>query len=288
MATSAYHYSETYPWEYHSASRLRSKWEKAQRIRGLAGSIGLANTTRIIWDRFIGDGQEHFITPHPKSLRFPVHMTTRRGDALVYHEVINDEVYRLPDDIRAEINGKPIVDIGANIGLAAIYFASRYPDSPVTAIEPHPRNYRILDMNAGSYGDQITVMKAALGAQPGDIGSVNTEGDPDNHVAHLFTDRYVEAAASEVVSPALTGEDIAGRLADLGRIGLLKIDIEGAEKEVFESYSVHPLLEQTDLLMIETHDRYVPGSSRAVRNAAAANGLHQSSPDGGHTTIYSR
>ena len=45
---------------------------------------------------------------------------------------------------------------------------------------------------------------------------------------------------------------------------MLKMDIEGAEKEVFESCH---LINSIEAMVIETHDRMKPGSTEAVKTA---------------------
>jgi hypothetical protein len=52
-----------------------------------------------------------------------------------------------------------------------------------------------------------------------------------------------------------------------GRVDLLKMDVEGAEKEVFESSAAW--IENIDAIVIELHDRYKPGCSRAFFTSIA-------------------
>ena len=46
-------------------------------------------------------------------------------------------------------------------------------------------------------------------------------------------------------------------------IDVLKIDIEGAEKEVFESVFEN-WIEHTKVIVVETHDRFKAGTSKAL------------------------
>ena len=52
-------------------------------------------------------------------------------------------------------------------------------------------------------------------------------------------------------------------------INLLKINIEGAEKEVFEAADVHDWLSKTAVIAIELHDRVKRGCSSAMFRALA-------------------
>ena len=51
------------------------------------------------------------------------------------------------------------------------------------------------------------------------------------------------------------------------RVDLLKVDIEGSELEVFSSNT--EWLNDVRAILIETHDRFIPGSTAAVRKATA-------------------
>ena len=68
---------------------------------------------------------------------------------------------------------------------------------------------------------------------------------------------------------------------ELESIDILKVDIEGAEKEVFETCD---WIDAINCLMIETHDRFKPGSSAAV-DAVTAEFF---SSKHGETTVYVR
>jgi hypothetical protein len=51
------------------------------------------------------------------------------------------------------------------------------------------------------------------------------------------------------------------------RVNLLKLDIEGSEKEVFSN--ARPWIDRVDAISIELHDRFRPGCSRAFFGAVA-------------------
>jgi hypothetical protein len=55
---------------------------------------------------------------------------------------------------------KVIVDAGANIGLASIYFSNKFPDSKIIAIEPEESNLEILRKNIAPYDNIIPVCGA--------------------------------------------------------------------------------------------------------------------------------
>src|SRR5258708_24737589 len=58
-----------------------------------------------------------------------------------------------------------IIDAGANIGAAALYFSFRFSGSKVIAIEPEKKNCELLKMNCA--GLDIRIVEAALGCEAG-------------------------------------------------------------------------------------------------------------------------
>jgi hypothetical protein len=84
----------------------------------------------------------------------------------------------------------------------------------------------------------------------------------------------------------LTFDELMERFS-LDSIDVLKVDIEGAEKEVFASSG--KWLDKVGMLVIELHDRFKPGCRKAVMDAAVGfnntwecgeNSFFARSPDG--------
>jgi FkbM family methyltransferase len=56
-----------------------------------------------------------------------------------------------------------IIDAGANIGLASVYFASRFPNARILAIEPERKNFEILVKNVERYPNVQPILGALWG-----------------------------------------------------------------------------------------------------------------------------
>jgi FkbM family methyltransferase len=174
-------------------------------------------------------------------------------DAQVFHKVFLGKEY----DLNLPQNARTIVDAGANVGYAAVWFAMRYPGARVIAIEPDEENFAILRTNCASFPD-ITCVFGALWSHDTTLELRRN--------AKSWGSRTVEGASGTV--PAYSLNTIM-REHGLQEIDILKVDIEGAEKEVFSAPD-RGWLDRTGCIAVETHDRFMPGSRAAVHEAAAA------------------
>jgi FkbM family methyltransferase len=186
--------------------------------------------------------------PHPVQLRL------RSTDVELCQQLLVNAQY----DLALPQPPKVIVDAGANIGLSAIFFANRYPGATIIAIEPDSSNYKMLTQNIALYPSIIAV-RGALWSENKEIGLV----DPGaGHTAYQTQDRSEPGLQ---VVPGLTLDRLMSNF-NIRFIDLLKIDIEGSEKEVFES----PFLwiSRVGVIAIEIHDWFRPGCGKTVRAAA--------------------
>jgi len=159
-------------------------------------------------------------------------------------------------------SGEPvfIVDGGANIGLTSIFFANKYPAARIVSIEPEINNFRLLQKNASRYTNIIPLNKAIWHKN-------NTIQIKD----HGWGSRgFVIEELDNPGDASIQAVSIAGLLKeyDVETIDILKLDIEGSEKEVFES-GYQDWLPSVKCLMIELHDRMKEGSSRSVFRAVS-------------------
>lgn len=264
---------------------------RARALRDLVGVFGLKDSVVIVNDRLTGGGRardrERAVSSQHSGLRHDFMLTYAWPDFATFREVVAHDEYRLPPSLDYIVNGQVIVDIGANIGTSAAYFATHHPKSPIVAIEPHPRNADLLRRNSTPYGGQILVLERALSKDTREVPLANPESEiQGHHNSYLFSHDPAETAVQRTV-PSITPSEILVVADYPQRIGLLKIDIEGAEKEIFASSAIDPLLQRTEVLAIETHDRHVPGCADAVMQAIERNKL-QRFRQSGHVSFFNR
>lgn len=89
--------------------------------------------------------------------RFPFVLRFPSSDPDTFEQIFVSNEY----DFLVETQPQIIVDAGANIGLASIYFANNYPEAKIIAIEPEQSNFELLKKNVAPYPN-IIPLQAAL------------------------------------------------------------------------------------------------------------------------------
>jgi FkbM family methyltransferase len=160
-------------------------------------------------------------------------------------------------DFSLEPEPEVIIDAGANIGLASIYFANRYPKARIIAIELAPSNFEVLLKNTRHY-NQIQEVNAGLWHK-NELLKFDDGGS--NHWGYQV-DNSIKGNSVSVES--VTTSEIMNKF-NIQKIDFFKIDIEGAEAEVF-SGNYAEWLPMVRFMMIEFHDRMRPDSSQPIRS----------------------
>lgn len=159
--------------------------------------------------------------------------------------------YSIPPECRLDRSEvKVVLDIGANIGIASIYFANVFPHAVVHAFEPEPANCEILRANAQS-NPRIKVHPIALGAEDGELKLFDSD-DQANLGGFSAHELGVDTARSKSVPVRHAGR----ALATLGihRVDIIKIDTEGSEWEILTAMD-RAFLASATLIMGELHGR---------------------------------
>lgn len=191
-----------------------------------------------------------------------------------------------------DIDGLPeqprtIVDLGANIGLSVLWFALKYPAADVIALEPDPANFRQLQRNTLQLGRRAQVVNAAIWYDERTL-SLKTHADD----GHYLQGWGAQTVAIEAAPTADTTTQVAAwpmgklrRVFGFERIDILKVDIEGAERELFAAPD-RSWLDDVETVVIETHDRFRPGSHAAVTQALAQDFV--ALPQSGENHVFRR
>ncbi len=196
---------------------------------------------------------------HLQKLRFPIYLRPKSSDLLTFHQIFTFKEY----DINLGFIPRFIIDAGANIGLASIFFANKFPETKIIAIEPENSNFEMLEKNTKDY-ENVLLNKRALSNESNlsfdvvDKGFGNWGFVTEIHDLNIIH-KVVDTVRSITIDEILIENN-------LEYLDLLKIDIEGGEKKLFES-NYENWLPKTKCIIIELHDGITKGSSKSFFNA---------------------
>ena len=191
----------------------------------------------------------------------PVLVRPRTSDVGAFEQVFLRGDYRFS----TKLSFKFIVDCGANVGYATIYFANRFRSARILAIEPERGNFELLVKNTACYGN-VERKRAALWPRKTQIDLTNPASASDH-----WSFRAQEGIPSAESVDTITMLDLLD-LSPHGEIDMLKLDIEGAERDIFAS----PLLEwlsKVKVLIVELHDWIWPDCSAKFNQAISGRGF---------------
>ena len=188
--------------------------------------------------------------------------TGRIGDLFILYEVLAFNAYRIPPPLIAPDKVETIIDCGANIGMASLYFASAYPAARIYGVEADPENFAVLRSNTAGE-PRIVPIHGCIVPTPQDTVLFNNHGPAWGRKLGDRDGIHVPAISLDAL---LAAHGIA-------RVDLLKMDIEGAEREVLAEGSY---LRSVQHVIAELHNDY---SFSDFRAAVATHGLRARYPD---------
>jgi FkbM family methyltransferase len=190
-----------------------------------------------------------------KLKNYPYSFFLRNGtsDIPTFYKIFYNKEY----NVQLNLNPKVILDLGANVGLASIFFSAKYPQAKIIAVEPEKVNFQLLVKNTESnsnisclnYGvwNRVTNLEIKAGYDNWGFRTIETDVENDDTIRAISIDKI---------------------MADfnLDQIDILKIDIEGSEKELFEK-NYEKWLPKTKWIIIELHDEFKKDSSKSFFRA---------------------
>ncbi len=181
------------------------------------------------WNKFRIKNNDNFIYYRPGT-----------SDLKVFHEVFLDKSYALPLE-----NIRTIIDGGANIGFTSLYFIDICPGAKIYAIEPEINNYKLLIKNTERYMDIIPILGGLWNRDVDLIIKDSSESPWAFEVCECPS--YAEGAVPGISIDSLMKEQ------GLSMIDLLKLDVEGSEKEIFTD-NFDNWIRSTRNIILEIHD----------------------------------
>lgn len=161
--------------------------------------------------------------------------------AYLFSEIFLDSFYFF----EAKSNSPKIIDLGANIGLATVFFKMIYPSAQITCIEASPTTFSFLKKNSSNF-DDIELINKAASDEKGVVNFFSIADEVGSGQSSVYKNNKIHTK-NEQVETILLSKII------LEKIDLLKMDIEGGEVAVIRDLKDHGTLNLIDQVIMEFH-----------------------------------
>lgn len=201
------------------------------------------------------------------------------GDNGVIHQMFVSQDYRVDmwaqgralaayHDLHSATRPSLIIDAGANIGAAALYFLHEYSNAFVFAIEPDAENWKLLDINTSDFSQKHNFLGAAA-ERDGELQLVDP-GLSDWGFRTQATEIEASGSSGGMRVKSISPRSIMSHVSCAHTNPLIfKVDIEGGEESLFSGDTTW--MRSFPLIIVELHDWMLPfsGSSRSFVKALA-------------------
>jgi FkbM family methyltransferase len=213
-------------------------------------------------------GDKPLISFRIPGLPHPVFIRRQSSDFMVFEEIFIDQQYKTDFSKGSVLT---VMDAGANIGLSALYFLKSHSPEKIICLEPEDDNFKMLEKNLSGYKNILLIKKGLWHSRQ------------LLKIVDMTADNWgFELTSCDDTAGGIQGISINDLMQEYGLNGidLLKIDIEGSEKEVFERNNSWVF--KIKHLIIEVHEGIRPGAFDAVKSAMTTARLKNA----GHSSPY--
>jgi FkbM family methyltransferase len=206
-------------------------------------------------------------------LKYRFLVRRRTSDEIVARQVLFRGEYESLIQMISRLEGlasiKSIVDAGANVGFATIYLLGHCPAATCYSIEPEAKNFEALLENIRVNDFQnVFPIKAALWGVNEYVGLSRDFRDGADWSVQA---RRQEGSDGQGLVRGVTLHQLIEELC-LPQVDVLKVDIEGAEAEVFSTRAApEKFLSKVKFLAMEIHEEM--GRKEEILNMLAENGF---------------
>jgi len=160
------------------------------------------------------------------------------------HQIFQRHEYHVPG--MEKLRRPLVLDVGANVGLFALYAMSVNPDARVECYEPARNAFELLERNVGPVNG-IRIHRQGLYNQTGrahiNISSLSTG---QSSIKDISGRQKVAREEIELV-------EACSAVAACGPVDILKLDTEGCEYEILENLETGGLLGSIRFILLEYH-----------------------------------
>lgn len=183
---------------------------------------------------------------YSKIHKYNIGYTNKQEFDILKDEIFNKEIYKV--DLQKDF---PVIfDLGSHIGLSILYFKMNYPDAKILGFEPNPNIFPLLEENI--YCNNL------IGIELRNIALGNTEEIREFHIDNQYDAFSTAGFKPNAWNGKQSTTPISVKTAKLSKyinnpIDLMKMDIEGAEKEVLTELESENKLKYIRNIIIESH-----------------------------------
>ena len=178
---------------------------------------------RVAADQYLPSYIEITLVLNVNGKKYTVFCRDDKASILLIHSILIRKEYWVPGEAAT------VYDLGANIGIASIYFHSILPEAQIICVEPSKENLELLRRNLEINKIRATVIDGVVSKSSGLLPLYLYPDSPLSHSLHkkeraMGSSRYiVEQVRSFRFDEVIHGKDYG-----------IKVDIEGSEHELAE------------------------------------------------------
>jgi FkbM family methyltransferase len=151
---------------------------------------------------------------------------------------------------------RTVIDAGANVGAFTLFITDAFPGATVISLEPESGNYSALQRNIElNKRSKVQALNAAIWSENVSLAVTDEAISRERELS--FTVDRPSANGTGTRLATVDGLTLDALLAKLGtdRADVVKLDIEGAEAELFKTpRDIELFMARCRLLAIEIHD----------------------------------
>lgn len=196
-----------------------------------------------------------------KNAPFKILLRRESTDFHVFYDIFIKDQFKPLTDLIHEMsytNVSVVVDVGAYVGCSSVYFKLLFPSASIYAIEPDLKNHAILNQNVSinNYSD-IILIKDALWTDNSLLKIGNDFADGREWAIRVKPAGTQFASNMDRHVKGITLDDISAMYL-IKKIDILKINIEGAEKYLFNNAATAAkLLSKVNILYLDVHPQEI-------------------------------
>ena len=202
----------------------------------------------------IDETKEYYEIKFLKNKEFTFRLRKKpSSDVLVFNQIFGYKEYEpvvktYLENFRIN-NVVNIIDAGANIGSASMYFIDTFKNVKIVSIEPEKHNFDSLLFNLKNH-DSCIKLKAGIWSRDANLKVINDFRDKSD-----WAFRVIETDDNDGIQSFSI--NTLQQKFNFEYIDILKIDVEGSEKEIFTSINTDlNFLHKTKVIALEIHDEF--------------------------------